>query len=198
MKKYSVKTVNNVAADEQGNVNISTYKVYTALLTQSGGDTLEFLSSGPVTQGVTYYIDDSVGQDCDFTNVGSLPYPDCVFTYFVATNSDTPNNFDGILQYNAGAPIAIVLENTLSGTPTYEYVGEGSYAIRLNGEFIEDKTFFILGCGDDAYSGGGFIVTQDLSGRPDSLILTTSKTTDGIGRQNNLLYKTPIKIKVYN
>jgi len=45
------------------------YKVFTALLTQSGGDDPQDLCLGAVTKGVTYTID-GTGMNADFSNVG--------------------------------------------------------------------------------------------------------------------------------
>lgn len=43
-------------------------------------------------------------------------------------------------QTGTSDPTSIVLENTLSGTPTLTYNGVGEYFLNLTGEFIEDKT----------------------------------------------------------
>lgn len=75
------------------------YKVYTALLTQSGGNNFQSISSGPLTIGVTYQII-SQGANDDFTNVGAPN--NNLGTYFVATGT-TPNVFDaGELEYKIG------------------------------------------------------------------------------------------------
>ena len=95
------------------------------------------------------------------------------------------------------APTAIVLENTLSGTPTFSYLGVGEYSINLTGEFIEDKTFFLIGCGENSTGGGGFIVSQDLGSRPDSISFATGTAYDSPSWINGLLLKTPIEIRVY-
>jgi hypothetical protein len=113
---------------------------------------------------------------------GELPYK--IYTALLTQSSTTP-------------PTAVILENTLSGTPTFEYLGVGSYSIRLDGEFIEDKTFFIVGCGETSISNGAFIISQDLSTRPDKLTINTGTTVNTATWANGLLYKTPIEIKVY-
>ena len=117
---------------------------------------------------------------------GTLPYK--VYTALLTqVNDDAP-----------AAPTAIVLENTLSGIPTFEYLGIGSYNIRLNGEFIVDKTYFIIGCGDTAISSGAFIVSQDIASfRPDGIVINTGTTTNSATWADGLLYKTPIEIRVY-
>jgi hypothetical protein len=116
--------------------DIKGYKVYTALLTQSGGDDVQSISSGLLTIGVTYQII-SEGANDDFTNVGAPN--NNVGTYFVATGT-TPNYFDGgELEYNAGAPVATVLENTI-GDVWFRFSGVGSYRAESSGAFTIDKT----------------------------------------------------------
>lgn len=116
------------------------YKVYTALLTQSGGNNFQSISSGPLTIGVTYQII-SQGANDDFTNVGAPN--NNLGTYFVATGT-TPNVFDaGELEYNTGAPIANVLENTI-GDVYFEYKDIGTYFISSDSLFTELKTTAIM------------------------------------------------------
>jgi hypothetical protein len=117
---------------------IRPYKVYTALLTQTGGDSLETIASGELEVGVTYRIslieDETPG---DFMNVGA-PSND-VGTRFVATGA-TPNSWGKTtLEYNLGAPIVKVLENTI-GNVWFDYSGVGSYRAESPGAFTIDKT----------------------------------------------------------
>lgn len=114
------------------------YKVYTALLTQSGGDDPLNLSSGPVTKGVTYVING--GSDGDFSNVGAPSNDDS--TWFVAINDEIPNNYGTLitLNYNAGAPVATVLENTI-GNIWFTYKTPGVYPCASIDLFIQDKTY---------------------------------------------------------
>ena len=119
------------------------YKVSTALLTQSGGDVpLSLLSQDApsLTVGVTYQIDDDGGSGWDFTNVGAPN--NNLFTYFIATGT-TPANWgtNGMLSYNTGAPVAIVLENTI-GNVWFTYVGGGNYNLNSDNLFIDNKTYF--------------------------------------------------------
>ena len=92
------------------------YKVFTALLTQSGGNNLTSIFSGLLTIGVTYYIAASFTGD-DFRNVGGpLITTDDEFlgSYFVATGTTPTNYTHGTeLEYNTGAPVATVLQNTI-------------------------------------------------------------------------------------
>jgi hypothetical protein len=118
------------------------YQVFTALLTQSGGDDPTAIDEGLLNIGTTYRINnDSPGMD--FTNVGA-PNND-EGTYFIATGT-TPNSWgsnegtgNGTLTYNTGAPVATVLENTI-GNIWFTYSDVGSYNINSNGLFITNKT----------------------------------------------------------
>jgi hypothetical protein len=113
------------------------YKVYTALLTQSGQGNTTGISSGPLTKGVTYKIQVAGG---DFSNVGA-PNND-PNTYFVAINNNTPISYGGsALLFNTGAPVVTVLENTI-GNITWTYLGTGSYAGNLISAFPLNKTYF--------------------------------------------------------
>jgi len=45
-----------------------------------------------------------------------------------------------LTQTGTDAPVATVLENTLSGTPVWSYVGVGDYNLTLAGEWTSQKT----------------------------------------------------------
>jgi hypothetical protein len=111
------------------------YRVYTALLTQSGGDGQQTISSGDLTIGVTYKIIDA--SSGDWTNVGAPSNKDGI--YFVATGI-TPNFWDGVLEYNTGAPVVTVLENTI-GNIWFIYKTPGVYSCASIDLFIQDKTY---------------------------------------------------------
>jgi hypothetical protein len=182
---------------EQGPAGTPNYKVYVALLTQQGASDPDNISIGTLTVGRTYTINaNSPGMD--FTNVGAIN--NLIGTSFVATGINPTSWGSGalnVLTYNAGAPEVVVLENTLSGTPTFNYVTNGVYSINLTGEFIEDKTFFLIGCGDNNFASGAFIASQDTQNRPDTINFSTGATASSASWANNLLYKTPIEIRVY-
>jgi hypothetical protein len=120
------------------------YKVYTALLTQSGVDNEFRKDTGLLSIGVTYYIN-SNSPGMDFTNVGA---PDNnVGTTFVATGT-TPNSWgvdEGttpILLYNTGAPVVTVLENTI-GNIWFTYAAIGNYVVNSDGLFTLNKSIGI-------------------------------------------------------
>jgi hypothetical protein len=163
------------------------YKVYTALLSQTGASDPQTLSSGAVTKGVTYRIDG--GNDGDFSNIGAPSNDDS--TSFIATINGEPNSYGTCsLLYDLGAPVAIVLENTI-GNIWFEYRNVGEYRVWSNSLFIEDKTAVDI----DAFSylnigNYSFIANQTLF--PESNFDIVSTLGDDVLAKNRL------EIKVYN
>jgi hypothetical protein len=168
------------------------YKVYTALLTQNNGDGQTSIYSGNLIIGVTYTINDNLGSGWDFTNVGA-PNND-LYTSFVATGT-TPNSWgiDGQLDYNTGAPIVTVLENTI-GDIWLSYQTDGTYYVNSNGLFIENKTFFLLQNTSDNDPN----IVSVIMFKGNNNILTIRTLQSGIGYENNWLNNTPIEIRIYN
>jgi hypothetical protein len=121
------------------------YKVYTALLTQSGGDNPQDWDSGSgsLILGYTYQIASNDGGTADFTNVGAPN--NNVGTYFVATGT-TPNSWgdsnNGGLSGNGAAPVvATMLENTI-GNIWFTYIGPaGVYNVNSSSLFTASKTW---------------------------------------------------------
>ncbi len=163
------------------------YKVYTALLTQSGGDTPDGLNSGPVTKGVTYEI---AGSDGDFSNVGAPNNNDG--TFFIATNNETPNSYgSGSLKYNTGAPVVTVLENTI-GNIWFVYDGVGQYRLSSEGLFTEGKSWCITAIvlyGENLWEGN-----MERANENRYRIFTTENAI----LVDDLLGDTPIEIRVYS
>ena len=162
------------------------YKVYTALLTQSGGNNEQGISSGALTIGVTYCIVDPSGGD--WTNVGAPNNNEG--TCFVATGT-TPNIWDGALSYNTGAPVATVLENTI-GNVYWTYNNSGEYDANLVGAFIEVKTFILNplnGYDSNVLQGGGGGPYNIYRFSDDKCVIFTS---------DDSLNNSPIEIRVYN
>lgn len=167
------------------------YKVFTALLTQTGGSDPQSLTTGDsVIKGVTYRID---GGDGDFLNVGAPNNDDS--TSFIATINGEPNSYGTCsLLYDLGAPVAIVLENTI-GNIWFEYVSAGEYRVYSNSLFTEDKTAVDI----DAFSWANisnysFITNETLF--PENYFNITS-TISG-APNDDLLVKNRIEIKVYS
>lgn len=175
-------------------INIKPYKVYTALLTQSGSDgTTQGISASPLIVGATYYIEDNGGSGWDFTNVGA-PNND-LFTYFVATG-ETPNSWgiNGLLGYTPGAPVVTVLENTI-GNIWFEYGAVGYYSVKSDLLFKQNKTTAMLGSVgyDPADIAFGFLRNQNSE---DTLYILTRD--NGNVDADDMLIITPIEIRVYN
>lgn len=126
-------------------INAPTYKVFTGLLTQGGGDDPQFLvdtDNGNIVPGVTYEIANyQIGDD--FTNIGAPSNANGV--KFIATGT-TALNWTGAteLNYNNGAPVVTVLENTL-GNVWFVYGGAGQYAVESDNLFTNLKSTLIVG-----------------------------------------------------
>lgn len=178
--------------------SVQPYKVFTALLTQSGGDGSQTVYIGtnygnPLTIGITYTI---VGNDTtDFTNVGA-PNNE-VGTSFIATGTN-PNNQNAndqtYLAYNTGAPVATVLENTI-GNIWFTYVSDGNYLVYNSSElFTTSKTFGLITPNTNFTNTPFFSIEIGAGLTSFTQILTSDNGTFS----NDLLFKTPIEIRVYN
>ncbi len=167
------------------------YKVFTALLTQTGPSDELLLSSGAVTIGVTYRISDA--SDGDFSNVGA-PNNEAS-TYFIAINNEVPNSYGSAqLIYNPGAPTAIILENTI-GNIWFTYLTFGEYTVNSNNLFIEDKTAVDI----DAFSYANILSYSFISNEtifPENMININSQLSGG--PSDSILAKNRIEIRVYN
>jgi len=166
------------------------YQVFTALLTQSGvSDPLSTSSGGePIILGQTYQITDNGGSGWDFTNIGS-PNND-IGTYFIATGT-TPNSWgvDGQLDYNQGAPVATVLENTI-GNIWFTYNDVGQYDLNSDGLFVENKVICsFLNIFPTVMAYNENILVNFERNDINSLVLRGA---------DNYLSGIPIEIRVYN
>jgi hypothetical protein len=108
--------------------SIRPYKVFTALLTQSGGSSTVNATSGLLIVGVSYNIDTYNAGD-DFSNVGgpAAGLPGEWDGYSFLATGTTPNNWNNssLLISDEGAPVATVLENTI-GNIYFEYRVRGN------------------------------------------------------------------------
>jgi hypothetical protein len=188
-----------VAIADKNYVNTATaktYKIYTALLTQRGIDTPESQTKGAVKAGVSYVISFPLRQkdSWDFSNVGGPIYPDDYS--FVATSDDVPNDYGPAeLVYNTGAPVVTVLENTI-GNVWFTYNDVGVYSINSNELFTLNKV-----AGFITFNNGG---NNGLGDKPNFAISPSESNTvyidsvlDGV-KSNDILFNTPIEIRVYN
>jgi hypothetical protein len=178
-------------------VGLGPYKVYTALLTQSGGDDVQAIGSDdiqPLVIGVTYTIESNVG-DADFTNVGASNND--VGTSFVATGT-TPNSWgtpgDNVINYNTGAPVVTVLNNTI-GYIWFTFNGDGQYSVFSDDLFTLNKTFITIGSAAEGAVNGTF---NSATPATTSYMYIQSAVTSTITPVNDNLSNTSFEIRIYN
>ena len=174
--------------------SIRPYKVFTALLTQSGGSSTVNATSGLLIVGVSYNIDTYNAGD-DFSNVGgpAAGLPGEWDGYSFLATGTTPNNWNNssLLISDEGAPVATVLENTI-GNIYFEYRSAGEYACKSNSLFTENKTTIDI----DAYCQNGNPETSLIYRDLDTSTFTIGTYKGGLG--NDYLYNNRLEIRVYN
>jgi hypothetical protein len=170
-------------------VGLGPYKVYTALLTQSGDDNVQQIDAGDLTIGVTYNID-SYG-DGDFIIVGAPN--NNIGTKFVATGT-TPIWGGGALSYNTGTPVVTVLNNTI-GYVWFTFNGDGQYSVFSDDLFTLNKTFITIGSAAEGAVNGTF---NSATPATTSYMYIQSAVTSTITPVNDNLSNTSFEIRVYN
>jgi hypothetical protein len=175
------------------------YKVYTALLTQSGSSNPQDINSGNLTVGVTYFINNNVLGD--FTNVGA-PNNDNG-TYFVATGTtpaDWGINISGdTLTFDTATPIVRILENTI-GDVWFVYLDLGNYACYCSTPlFTVNKTtlnseIFYSNTNDQMCS----LISSTGDFDSQSVVFSSVRSSGSIQFENNALQDTFFEIRVYN
>jgi hypothetical protein len=182
-----------------GNTNIRPYKVYTALLTQTGGDDpLQVIGDGNtpgssppnnIIKDVTYTITSNT--DGDFTTFGA-PNND-VGTSFVATQNVGYYTATFELDYNTGAPVVTVLENTI-GNIWFSYNTIGRYNVNSDGLFTLSKTYSTIESqATDTVADGikTATITYDNS-TANTVVINTGIVSDTV--QDSYLFNTPFEI----
>lgn len=195
-KKEGYKGELNLDQLIESTIPSSKYKVYTALLTQSGGDNLLDIFDGNLTIGVTYkiFLNEGLDGQWDFTNVGAPN--NLENTSFVATGT-TPNSWGnnigsaGLL-YNTGAPIATVLENTI-GNVWFIYQDVGIYSLDSIELFTSDKTYLYIQSYPYPDEEKEIGITRDSTNT-----IAISNTQVGTYSDNILNFGASIEIRVYN
>jgi hypothetical protein len=191
----SLKALNTWYTMEDISDTVRPYKVFTALLTQSGGDVPLAIYSGLLTIGVTYRIVDDGAFGWDFTNVGA-PNNE-IGTSFVATGT-TPNSWGvnpdnyNVLDYNTGAPVVTVLENNI-GNIWFAYVEAGGYRVVSDDLFVDNKTFINVTHLPIIDNVARFTFIKS-----DTSLIALVTVNDVNSRKNDFLLNTPIEIRVYN
>ena len=177
---------------------VAPYKVYTALLTQSGASDSQSIDTGSLTIGVTYYIaNDSPGMD--FTNVGALNND--LGTSFVATGT-TPASWgsaegegNATISYDLGAPTVTVLQNTI-GNIWFVYNDPGNYIINSDNLFTVNKTVS-LNDQTRCIDSGNNTYNLKVTANDENTIYIETLDEDPAGI-NGMLDTKPIEIRVYN
>ena len=189
-------------------VGFSPYKVYTALLTQNGGDT-------PLTTGS---FNGGPSKDSDGFNIG--------ISYQITANPNNtdlsiygaPNNLEGtsfvsiyssnlsddnldvdvIFSFNAGAPKVTVLENTI-GNIWFTYESMGTFVINSDGLFTQYKTYITPQiCGEDQFAPLIGVVKYNTNSQVYLFAMSSNGALyDGPISPSFNLYSS-IEIKVYN
>lgn len=191
----SIVSNNQWLGVQSSNSNALPYKVYTALLTQSGGNIPYYANDEILTIGASYQITNTDGDTVDFTNIGAPN--NNLNTWFVATgeiaNSWGETN-SGNLYNNIGAPVTTVLENTI-GNIWWTYDNVGGYSANSNGLFTINKIFaspFQICINYDGANGYNIYISPNIS---DSVIyITTMRNDENIDG----IFNIPIEIRVYN
>jgi hypothetical protein len=180
--------------------SVQPYTVFTALITQHGGDDIQNINIGAAGSispnlviGVTYTITLNDG-GIDFTNVGA-PNND-PGTSFIATGETPGNQPSGTgadLTFNNGAPVATVLENTI-GNIWFEYKDIGAYLAKSSYLFLENKTTLSINLMSTVLATG-YLCLGSIANTTTLGIVTG---TESSYQDNILVLKTPIEIRVYN
>lgn len=107
-----------------------------------------------------------------------------------------------LTQSGTDAPTSIILNNTLGITPTWSYIGTGSYRLTSTGTFTE-KTFLIISDNNNNGGGGSYnnVNYKFYVNSTDSLNIQTLDFDDNIASfvsEDSILSNTPIEIRVYN
>ena len=179
--------VNNISGQTINGELIKPYKVFTALLTQTGNTNPDSFNGGELIVGTSYQLQSpSIG--ADFTNVGAPNNNDG--TWFIATGT-TPNNWGtGTVYCDYGAPVVTVLENTI-GNIWFSYNNVGEYYVKSNALFTPNKTLAF----GSFYNPGPqiyFYINNSSIGE-NEVFLQTGDPISADGYLSN----TPIEIRVY-
>lgn len=94
-------------------------------------------------------------------------------------------------QSTTSAPTAIVLENTLGGTPSFSYTSTGNYLLTLGSAFDSNKTYVIIGDSDVAQ-----VICSAVNVSNNDVELRTFNLSGTY--LNDIFNNTTIEIRVYN
>jgi hypothetical protein len=94
-------------------------------------------------------------------------------------------------QSATSAPTAIVLDNTLGGTPSFSYTSTGNYLLTLGSAFDSNKTYVIIGNSDVAQ-----VICSAVNINNNDIQLRTFNLSGTY--LNDIFNNTTIEIRVYN
>ena len=108
-----------------------------------------------------------------------------------------------LTQNGTNAPVAIVLQNTLEGTISFHYLGEGNYVVVNSIPWDQTKTTFQL---EQAFADfGGFVPSfVPITGGGKTFLTFSNTGTAGsvppniLPPSNGVLYRSLVEIRVYN
>lgn len=159
-----------------GNVNADTFnsqKVYKANLTQSTVST----TSGLLVVGKTYRINTlEVGDD--FANVGYVS--DGVNFVASGTTPTSWANSTEVTNVTDSAPVATVIENSLSGPIVWSWAQAGQYTGTLAGAFLVNKVWSPDGVAANGFSGANPGHCFSLKRASDNTVTLLTADVDGI------------------
>lgn len=166
------------------------YQVFTALLTQSGGDGASTtFGYNNIYKGTTYTIvslepgEDVMPYGAPNNDVGtSFICNQDVFTSWGFSSSE--------MSYNTGAPVATVLENTI-GNIWFTYIVEGIYNISSGDLFTDNKTWCSATLSNWDYDATNVVLGQ-INGNTVQMITLVAGDDRYDGSD------TSIEIRVYN
>jgi len=181
--------------------SIQPYKVFTALLTQSGGDFPyynDYTIQDGMVAGRSYFISSNAPIDLggtDFTISGASSNE--ASTWFISNGADPLwGSSEGTANFNGGAPLVTVLENTI-GNVWWEYFDIGQYLIKSNDLFTQNKTLLFassMNNGNDTNNHTATIYT----GAPGELTFVSWGNTGDSQQELDNSIPLPIEIRVYN
>jgi hypothetical protein len=191
-------TTSTVAPTTTTTTTLPVYKVFTALVTQSGIDDPQSVGSGDIIVGATYKIADNT--NLDVTNIGAPN--NNINTYFIATGTTPALPGVGLcFIYDPGAPVATVLENTI-GNIWFTFSDVGRYYCNSILLFTQNKTIPNIGQDPNFDPGGNPVPMCQIKNSSENEILIDCFyiEPDGTGLYTDsmLALGTPIEIRVYN
>jgi hypothetical protein len=108
------------------------------------------------------------------------------------------------LNYNTGAPVVTVLENTV-GNIWFTYNTVGEYSVNLSNSIDISKTFLYIGNGPTVNqliyfeeAGIKTITFSEFYGSSSTIYIYSTNDGFGTSKVDGKLNNTPIEIRVYN